>query len=320
MNLLKRYDTTQISQANRFAYWSDAICNSYVQLGCDAKNTSGFKGEIKVRRHSILSISEVSAMAHTAERRKEDIRGATDEFFLLSLQRKRSSRITQFGKTAVLQPGDMALYSSSDPYRLDLPDNFEKTVVQLPREKLLARLPNAAMLIAHRIDGQSGIGALVRNSILEFSKHAGDDNATLQSMVQATLIDLIATGLASEIGQKAELSSPEQHVLMRAKNFVRSNLGHAELDRNLVANEIGMSLRRLNAVFTKEGYSIAEFIRSERLKRVAIELRDGRYAHLSISEIAIRNGFSNLQHFSTLFRTTLGMTAKEYRNRPDTSH
>ncbi|GAA6210223.1 helix-turn-helix domain-containing protein [Cognatishimia sp. WU-CL00825] len=314
MTALSQYDTSQIAQANRFSYWSEAICNSYVQLGCDAKNVSEFKGSITIKRHSVLSISEVSAMAHTAERRKQDINAATDEFYLLSLQRRATSRITQFGKTAVLQPGDMALYSSSDPYKLDLSDNFEKTVVQLPREKLLARLPNAQMLMAHRIGGQTGIGKLVRENIQEFAKFAGDDNPTLQSMVQATLIDLIATGLANEIGQKAELSSPEQHVLMRAKNFIRASLGHPELDRNLVADEIGMSVRRLNAVFAKEGYSIAEYIRSERIKRVAIELRDDRYGHLTISEIAMRNGFSNLQHFSTLFRTTRGQSPKSYRS------
>jgi len=314
MNAQSQYDTSQIAPANRFSYWSDAICNSYVRLGCDVKNMSRFKGSIKIKHHSVLSISEVSAMAHTAERRKQDISASTDEYFLLSLQRRETSRIKQFGKSAILHPGDMALYSSSDPYELNLSNNFEKTVLQLPREKLLARLPNAQMLVAHRIDGQSGIGRLVRENIQEFARFADDKNPTLQSMVQATLIDLIATGLANEIGQKAELSSPEQHVLMRAKSFIRSNLGQPELDRNRVAAEIGMSVRRLNAVFAKENYSIAEYIRSERLKRVAIELRDERYAHLSISEIAIRNGFSNLQHFSTLFRNTQGQSPKSYRS------
>lgn len=320
MNAQFQYDTANIAPADRFAFWNEAICNSYVQLGCDAKNTSKFKGSLKVHRHSVLSISEVSAMAHTATRRKQDISASTGDYFLLSLQRKQTSRITQFGKTALLEPGDMALYASSDPYQLDLSDNFSKTVVQLPREKLLTRLPNAAQLVAHRINGKTGIGQLVRSSILEFSRHANNDNPTLQSMVQATLIDLIATGLASEIGQKAELSSPEQHVLLRAKNFVRANLGDPDLDRTLVADEIGMSVRRLNAIFAKEGYSIAEFIRSERLKRVAMELRDDRYGCLSISEIAMRNGFSNLQHFSTLFRNTYDRTPKAFRASPDIAH
>ncbi|MDO6727968.1 MAG: helix-turn-helix domain-containing protein [Cognatishimia sp.] len=313
MDLTARYDTAKVAALDRFAYWRDVICESYVQLGCDTKNVNDFNGSLEIHRHSVLSVSHVSGMAHTAERRKRDIRSATDEYFLLSLQTAKTSRITQFGKTSVLNPGDMALYASSDPYKLELSDDFSKTVVQLPKDKLIARLPNAHALVAHKIDGQSGIGKLVSENIIEFSKHANENNPALREMVQATLIDLIATGLASEIGQRVELSSPEQHVMMRAKSFIRGNLGNPDLDRTMVADDIGMSVRRLNAIFAKEDNSIAEYIRAERLKRVALELRDQRYASLSISEIAMRNGFSNLQHFSTLFRSTQGITPKGYR-------
>lgn len=313
MDLSARYDTAKVSGLDRFAYWRDVICNSYVQLGCEAKNTNNFSGSLEIHRHSVLSVSHVSGLAHTAERRKKDIRSATNEYFLLSLQTANTSRITQFGKTSILNPGDMALYASSDPYKLELSDNFSKTVVQLPKSKLIARLPNAHVLAAHKIDGQSGIGKLVCENIIEFSKHANEDNPALREMVQATLIDLIATGLASEIGQRVELSSPEQHVMLRAKSFIRGNLGDPNLDRTLVADEIGMSVRRLNAIFAKEDHSIAEYIRAERLKRVALELRDPRWASLSVSEIAMRNGFSNLQHFSTLFRGTYGVSPKAHR-------
>lgn len=260
-----------------------------------------------------MSVSHVSGLAHTAELREKDIRSATNEYFLLSLQTANTSRITQFGKSSILNPGDMALYASSDPYQLELSDNFSMTVVQLPKSKLIARLPSAHVLAAHTIDGQSGIGKLVCENIIEFSKHANEDNPALREMVQATLIDLIATSLASEIGPRVEISSPEQHVMLRAKSFIRGNLGDPNLDRTLVADEIGMSVRRLNAICAKEGHSIAEYIRAERIKRVALELRDLLWVCLSVSEIAMRNGFSNLRHFSTLVRGTYGVSPKSHR-------
>ncbi|MBT8154665.1 hypothetical protein KMP13_12345 [Epibacterium ulvae] len=91
----------------------------------------------------MLSISRVAGLSHTVDRRKRDIRSASDAYFLLSLQTAESSRVTQFGKTALLCPGDMALYTSTDPYSLDLSDDFSQTVVQLPAAKLIDRLPNA---------------------------------------------------------------------------------------------------------------------------------------------------------------------------------
>lgn len=315
MDLQTRYDTNDVATADRFAYWRDAVCDSYVQLGCEAENRSDFRGLIDIARHSVLSISKVAGLAHRVERRKRDISSASDAFFLLSLQTAESSSVTQFGKTALLRPGDMALYSSTDPYTLNLTDDFSQTVVQLPSTKLIDRLPNAEMLTARKIDGQSGIGKLVRDNILAFAEHVNSPNPMLQALLQDTLIDLIATGLAAGGVDKVELSSPEQHVMLRAKSFIRSNLGDPDLDRNRVAAEIGMSVRRLNDIFAKDDTSISAFIRRMRLEGVTADLRDPRFERMSISEIAFRFGFSNVQNFSTLFRSQFGETPRAYRAR-----
>jgi len=314
MDIQTRYDTDDVAPADRFAYWKESVCDSYVKLGCDAENRTHFRGLIDIARHSVLSISRVAGLSHTVDRRKRDIRSASDAYFLLSLQTAESSQVTQFGKTALLRPGDMALYSSTDPYSLKLSDDFSQMVVQLPASKLMDRLPNAESLTARTIDGQSGIGKLVRENILAFSEHVNTPNPMLQNLLQDTLIDLIATGLASESADKVELSSPEQHVLLRAKSFIRNNLGNPDLDRKMVADEIGMSVRRLGEIFAKEDVTLSTYIRQKRLEAVAQNLRDGRFAHQSISEIAFRHGFSNMQNFSTLFRTHNGQSPRDFRN------
>lgn len=317
MDKISRYRTSEVAPRDRFAFWREAVCNSFVRLGCDTTHRVGFHGELEIARHSTLSISNVGGSGHSVQRRKRDIRAASDEFFLLSLQREHTSRISQFGNTAVLQPGDMALYDSTHPYSLDLSDGFVKTVVQLPRDRLLARLPNAPMMGGTRIDGQSGIGKLVRENILAFSQHVDPDNPTVAALLQDTLIDLIATGLATGIGFTAELSSPERHILLRARSFIGANLGNPDLDRNMVSEHVGMSVRRLNGIFAKEGLSIADDIRGKRLTAVCADLSDQRFCGLNISEIAMKNGFYNLQHFSTLFRSVYDMTPKAYRENAD---
>jgi len=313
MDIQTRYDTDDVPLNQRFSYWRESVCNSYVQLGCDAKNRHEFRGVIEIARHSVLSISRVAGLAHRVDRRKRDIRSATDAYFLLSLQTAESSKVTQFGKCTHLRPGDMALYSSTDPYSLELTEDFSQTVVQLPTGKLIERLPNAEMLTARRIDGQTGIGKLVRENILAFSEHVSTPNPTVQALLQDTLVDLIATGLASHGADRLELSSPEQHVILRAKSFVRANLHDPELDRNRVAAEVGMSVRRLNEIFSKEDETVSGFIRRSRLEATSQALKDPRYARQSISEIAFRFGFSNMQNFSTTFRNFFGKSPREFR-------
>jgi len=196
---------------------------------------------------------------------------------------------------------------------LELSDNFSQTVVQLPKEKLLARLPNADMLVAQKIDGQSEIAKLVYNNIFAFSEFASTSDAVVGSLVQDTLIDMIATGLAVNTTNTLELSSPEQQVLLRAKLFINENFHKPELDRNLVACKLGASVRQLNRLFEKENTSISRFIRQKRLTTVASELKDERFARLNISQIAGKNGFENFQHFSKCFRSYFGQSPREYR-------
>lgn len=311
------YDTAGISEKDRFGFWHEAVCDSYVRLGCTAENRRNFHGSLKIARHSMLSISHVRGSAHTVRRRHSDIRLTTDSYFLISLQLAQTCVVSQFDQQTQLTPGDMALYSSTEPYELDLSDDFQQIVIQIPKERLLERLPNAELMAARVIDGQSGIGKLVRDNIIAFSAYTNASAPTLRAMVQDTLIDLVATGLASHENCIVELSSPEQHALLRAKSFIRDQLHDSCLDRNLVANHTGLSVRRLNAIFAKEGVSLSSHIRQTRLDAIASDLRDPRFTGLSISQIAIRHGMENLQHLSTCFRRQFQCTPRDYRAHMD---
>ncbi len=307
------YSTVDIAPRDRFAYWREAVCDSYVQLGCEAGEGPGFVGSLDIERHSALSVSRVSGTAHRVVRRPSDIRSASEADFLVSLQTANSSRLTQFGKTSVLRPGDMVVYDSTQPYCLDLTEPFSQTVLQFSKASLLSRLPFAETLGGTWIDGQSDIGRLVRESILAFSAHLNSGSPAFASTLQETLLDLVATGLAGSRKSELALSSFDRQILLRARSCIARRIHDPELDRNQVASATGLSVRRLNAIFQCEGSSIAGEIRQKRLEVVAAALHDPRFAAMSISEIAMRCGYNNLQHFSTLFRKAFGRSPRQYR-------
>ena len=71
------------------------------------------------------------------------------------------------------------------------------------------------------------------------------------------MLDLVATGLASlRPGCAREYARPDVQVLLRTKRFVEANLGNPALNRNLVANAMGLSVRRLNQIFAAEEHII----------------------------------------------------------------
>ena len=51
-----------------------------------------------------------------------------------------------------------------------------------------------------------------------------------------------------------------------------------------------------------------------RLRNIAADLRDARFARRSIADIAYRWGIDNQQNLVRLFRAEYGMSPREYRN------
>lgn len=311
----ERFSTTLVSGPERFSYWREAVCDAYVQLGCEAMEKQTFRGDIQLERLPNISISFVSGTAHEVHRRIRDIARSNDDYFLLSLQMNNSSLVAQGNRVAELQPGDCALYGSTDPYVLTLSDQFRQLVVQVPKRQLLSRLPNADLLTGRKISGTSEIGQLVGNSILKFARTLGQGSSVVQSFGQDVIVDLVATGLATLGGANYELSLPEQHIMLRARSFIQANLGDPDLDRNAVADAAGLSVRRLNEIFAKQGQSISSHIRETRLERAARDLSDPCHRRQSISEIAGKWGFGNFQHFSKVFRERFGISPSVHRQR-----
>lgn len=315
MSMPERFSTSLVSGPDRFSYWREAVCDAYVQLGCEAVERQDFRGEIRLERLPNISISIVSGTAHEVHRRTRDIARSSDEYFLLSLQTRDTSRVAQSGRVAELQPGDSVLYGSTDPYVLTLSNRFQHLVVQVPKQQLLSRLPNADLLTGRKISGASEIGNLVAKSLTGFCRTLGRGSGVVQGFGQDVIVDLIATGLATLEDANFELSLPEQHIMLRARSFIQANLGDPDLDRNAVAGAAGISVRRLNEIFAKQGNSISGYIRETRLERTARDLSDPGCSWLSISEIAGKWGFGNFQHFSKVFRERYGTSPSVHRQR-----
>lgn len=313
-----RFATSDTGKNEHFAYWREAVCDAYVLLGCESEKQRDFNGEIVLERLSNLSVSFVSGTTQEVFRRRRDIARSSDDYFLLSLQIENRGLVAQGGRVGHLRPSDFALYSSTDPYHLSLADDFRQLVLQVPRASLIQRLPNADLLTGRTVRGDRGVGALVSSSLLSFARNIGSAGRATQPIMQDTVIDLMATGLASLEDSAFDLSQPEQNCLLRSEAFIHANLGNPDLDRNAVAQAVGLSVRRLNEIYAREKTSIAAAIRNARLDRIAQDLSDPRLQRRSITQIAMNRGVGNLQHFSKIFRERFGVPPSAYRRQAAT--
>ena len=88
-----------------------------------------------------------------------------------------------------LKPGDFALYSSVDRYTLEIPDSFRQLVVQIARDDLLARLPNADTLTGIGVSGGSVLGGIIRDTAVRLVVAKDQTSNAVQQALQDTVIE-----------------------------------------------------------------------------------------------------------------------------------
>lgn len=307
------FSTQTVRSTDRFAYWRDAVCDSYVMLDCDTATPGAFAGSIHLTRRERLATSVVSGSNQIVRRRLRDVNRSDGESFLVSLQMRACGVVEQHGRMALLQPGDAALYSSTDRYQLRLPDGFEQLVVQIPRDTMLMHLPDADRLTGRRLSADTPLGALIGATLPRLVNALDDLPTHAQPAGQNAIIDLLVSGFAALGPGQFELNSNDQMTLYRARAYIAVHLREPDLQRDRVAQSVGLSVRRLNEIFQKEDSSISAEIQSARLDGIRADLGDPRWRNLSVSQIAYSWGIKNFQSFSRLFKRRYGQSPSDYR-------
>ena len=94
--------------------------------------------------------------------------------------------------------------------------------------------------------------------------------------------------------------------------YIDANLS-GDLSLPHIASVVGVSSGYLSTLFHREtGYTLAEYINSQRMKAAQQLLRSTR---LQVQTIAQHCGISDVNYFSRLFKKHTGLTPREYRLR-----
>ena len=102
----------------------------------------------------------------------------------------------------------------------------------------------------------------------------------------------------------------------RIRTYVARNLRDPQLSIEGIARALHCSRRHLYNAFADDEVTLAGYIQRQRLEACVRELRDGDRGLRPITEIALSCGFSNLSHFSRVFRHHTGMSPSDFRHQP----
>ena len=307
--------TASVPQGQRLAYWTDMICDVYVQLECDTPRRDDFDGTIRTHSLAHLKLSVVESGPQRVLRTPGKISRATEDFFLVSIQTRGRGVVSQDGRIALLQPGDFALYDSTRPYELSFGADFQQMVLMLPGEQLRSMVRNTERLTASPVSGRRGAGHLMISMLETLRQDIDSLQPASAAAVANGVVDILVAGLHTlPAANRLGVSDLTGYHLARIKRLVDERLADPLLSVATLAAELQLSTGHIHRLFQHEPAPLAHYIWNRRLDACHRDLRDpGRAGH-GIADIAFSYGFNDAAHFSRSFRRRFGISPRQYRS------
>ncbi|MET1156811.1 helix-turn-helix domain-containing protein [Arthrobacter sp.] len=295
------FDSRPVPAVMQKPLWEAATAKLLVPLEIDSQVPT-VAGVIRGHQIGAARICQLAATPHAGRRTRRLAAGVGSGYYKVALARGGTISIEQHGRRVLLQPGELAIYDTSDEYVVgsDLP--FGLMIVLVPHDALELSRDRVAAVAASRLSPE--LAENVRKHLL-----ALEPDGSAVDVDRA--MDSIRTAVVSHPRIRAQepLSSPL--LAARVRELVGQKLTDPGLSPDYLAAVLGVSRRYLYAACGTELGPLATYIRIRRLER-SRQLLVSPAGEISIAGIAWECGFPDPAHFSRLFRNMYGLSPTQF--------
>jgi AraC-like DNA-binding protein len=196
------------------------------------------------------------------------------------------------------------------PYFLDFGAQWRMLTFRVPHELLSSRLSSPQQGTVLPINGSTGVGGLAAGMMRSMWRLEEPGS----SHVRMELEQSFAAAVSAAMGGRDQGWPARDALRADVLRFAAANLADPGLSVSSVCRHFAISPRLLHRLFEGEERTFARAVRSMRLKRCARLLADPAN-RATITDIALRHGFTDSASFSRAFRRGYGMTPSEMRER-----
>ncbi|MCC7463022.1 MAG: helix-turn-helix domain-containing protein [Gammaproteobacteria bacterium] len=306
--------TAEVPAGERLDYWRDVVSGCVLPLEFRLSADAPFDASLRSLRLGEISLSLVEATAHCAVRTAPLIRRAGADHVVVNFLLAGACEAEQDGHTVIAPSGSAVLCNGARPYALSFRENFRIAVLTAPRELLSRGVACPDRAAARDLGRMSALCPLARIYIERVLANPLQLPPETAARLGCNIADLVGM-MIGEAVQQTPLPLSEHRAAARARvhAYVNAHLADPDLDPRTVARNLGLSPRQINRLLETEGISLGRLIWSNRLQRVATQLRDPALAGWSITRIALSWGFNDPTHFSRAFRRRFDCLPRDYR-------
>lgn len=316
MASMQTYSATSRKAEENFAYFEDVVDRVFFHLEVSPlENTfareSLFEAQLDVAPLGDLAFSSIKNKPVCVRRTRRSVSRISDRHYILKFQAEGHSLFSQFGRAAHLRPGDFVLCDNTEPYQLLIAGPSEQVAIVVPEHLLDSRIPELRESVGYRMSREVALNSVVGELIRTLSARVAELSPAAQQQSQASLLDLVSMALRESADQADQAESSDR--LAAIMFFIQNHLKDPDLSPQRIASEHGISPRYLHMLFKAAGSSVGRFVREQRVERCRMKL-DGE-TPVTLTDIALEWGFSDLAHFSRSFKERYGVSPLTYRKK-----
>jgi AraC-like DNA-binding protein len=248
-------------------------------------------------------------------REPADIRSRPNRMSTFIFQVRGHSAFSHYGNNIDLEEGDITLCNNSTQYELRLDGPNELILFRVPTPMIDNILPSRDLVCGRRLARHQGLASMAAAMAQDLAASDPDRlHPETGERAGRHLLDVLASAYMALLDDQVSGSAVMSARFSKVKLFIEDHLRNPELKPALVARRMGVSDRYLRMIFAVSDEPASAYILRRRLEECAVQLRDPRWRHHSITSIAFSWGFNSAPHFARSFRAQFCCSPSDYRH------
>lgn len=271
-----------------------------------------YHGSIVRRHFDDYVFTHIEADPLAGRRTADDIKRGDQPYFCLLYLEAGQSHLAQGANECDLTPGSIALWDSTRPAFFDAKSTLHQFSLLIPHRTAKLALPGIEDLCGMQVRGDRGMGALLMSHLKQLHSTIDSIDARDRPAVLRATVEMAAATFRPTT-EALSGTAFRRSLLARVQEYVIANLSDPGLGPQTIASAFRFSPRYLHRLFAEFEMTVCEWIRQRRLARARVDMETRGLDALSITQIAMKNGFSDSSHFSRSFRAEFGSSPRDWR-------
>jgi AraC-like DNA-binding protein len=231
-------------------------------------------------------------------------------FLGVLFQRMGQTLCNQPGQQQVIRSGEITVWHGGQSLDFRMPERFNKLCLLVPIERFEGVLPDSELHAGAHFKANTNLAKLLGACLGTLADNVLTSNEEPDDAAVEVMLDILSAALTKNKESRDE--NPRMSLFERIRVFIEKRLDDPDLSPARIARAHSISVRYLHLLFSERGVTVGGWIRLRRLVQCRVALIDVRNDR-TITEIAMKWGFSDAAHFSRSFKAAFGISPSAFR-------